>query len=227
MTARTDCPPTRLQSVILWGARGHAKVLNEFLPLLGYRVVAVFDSEAVESAPLPGVPVYRGMEGFSEWRSSCATESVQALVAIGGYRGGDRLQIQQRLADLGIPPLTAIHPSAYVAGNVVIGAGSQILAHATVCTEVTLGKSCIINTKASVDHESVLGDGVHVAPGVTVTGCVRIGENSMIGAGVVILPRIKIGRHVVVGAGSVVTHDIPDGKVAYGSPARIIRNNDS
>lgn len=218
---------TRLQPTIIWGARGHAKVLHEFLPQLGYRVLAVFDNDIVDIPPLNGVPVYRGMDGFQEWRSHCDIASVQALVAIGGPRGGARLQIQQRLAELGIPPLTVIHPSAYVAGDASLGDGCQILAHATVCTEVTLGESCIINTKASVDHESVLGDGVHIAPGATITGCVTIGDGSMIAAGAVVLPRIKIGRRVIVGAGSVVTRDIPDGKVVYGSPARIIRDNDN
>ena len=40
-----------------------------------------------------------------------------------------------------------------------------------------------------------------------------------------VLDRRSIGRDVIVGAGSVVTRDVPDGKVAYGSPARIVRDN--
>ena len=47
----------------------------------------------------------------------------------------------------------------------------------------------------------------------------------MIGAGATILPRIKIGRNVVIGAGAVVTKDIPDSVVAFGSPAKIIKEN--
>lgn len=37
---------------------------------------------------------------------------------------------------------------------------------------------------------------------------------------------ISIGDNVVIGAGSVVTHDIPNNKVAYGNPCRIVREND-
>jgi acetyltransferase-like isoleucine patch superfamily enzyme len=47
----------------------------------------------------------------------------------------------------------------------------------------------------------------------------------MIGAGAVVLPRLKIGRDVVVGAGAVVTRDIPDGKIVYGVPANVRRDN--
>ena len=218
---------TRLRPVIIWGGRGHAKVLNEFLPLLGYRVVAVFDNDPHVTSPLAGVPLFRGLGGFEDWRASSAAVSVFALVAIGGHRGQARIQIHQQLAEHGIEPLTVIHPRAFVADDAILGAGSQVLAQAAVCAEAVLGRACIINTNASVDHESVLGDGVHVAPGATITGCVSIGDYSMIGAGAVVMPRIKIGHNVIIGAGAVVTRDVPDGKVAFGNPARIIRDNES
>ena len=213
------------KSLILWGARGHAKVLNEFLPRLGFRIVAVFDNVPVDPPPIAGVPVFLGMPGFRNWRTENPDSGTQALIAIGGHRGRDRLEIQQELYGAGILPAIAVHPTAFVAADARVGDGSQILANAAVCTEAVIGKCCIINTSASVDHECSLGDGVHIAPGATLTGCVSIGEHTMIGAGAVVLPRIRIGRSVIVGAGSVVTRDIPDGKVAFGNPARIIRDN--
>jgi sugar O-acyltransferase (sialic acid O-acetyltransferase NeuD family) len=215
------------QPVILWGARGHAKVLNEFLPHLGYRVAAVFDNDQIDIAPLPGVPLYRGMDGLREWLALSADERCFAMVAIGGHRGRVRLEIQNLLTTYGLQPLSAVHPRAFVAADATIGAGSQILAQASICSEVAMGKACIINTNASVDHESVLGDGVHIAPGATVAGCVTIGENAMIGAGAVVLPRLTIGPNSIVGAGSIVTRDIPANKVAFGNPARIIRDIES
>lgn len=218
--------PARLSPVIVWGARGHAKVLNEFLPQLGFEVVAVFDNDPQAVSPLSEVPVFHGLNGFDEWQKSCPAEPVQALVAIGGHRGQVRLQIQQQLAERGVAPLTVIHPRGFVATDAVLGAGSQVLALAAVCAAAQIGRACIINTRASVDHECVLGDGVHVAPGATIAGCVQIGDYSMIGAGAIVLPRITIGRNVLIGAGAVVTRDVPDGKVAYGNPAKIIRDHE-
>ncbi len=52
---------------------------------------------------------------------------------------------------------------------------------------------------------------------------VRLGKNVWLGANVIVLPGVTIGDNSVIGAGSVVTHDIPDNVVAYGSPARVIR----
>ena len=58
--------------------------------------------------------------------------------------------------------------------------------------------------------------------GYTKIGRVTIGDKVFIGAGSVVLPGVTIGSNVVIGANSTVTHDVPDGMVAAGNPARII-----
>ena len=51
---------------------------------------------------------------------------------------------------------------------------------------------------------------------------ITIGDNVFIGAESVVLPGVTIGSNVIIGANSTVTHDIPDGMVAAGTPARVI-----
>lgn len=58
--------------------------------------------------------------------------------------------------------------------------------------------------------------------GYTKIGRVIIGNKVFVGAEAVILPGVTIGNNVIIGANSTVTHDIPDGMVAVGSPARIL-----
>ena len=82
-----------------------------------------------------------------------------------------------------------------------------------------------------------IGDNVTMAPrvhilchdastkcflGYTKIGRVTIGDNVFIGAESVVLPGVTIGSNVIVGANSTVTHDVPDGVVVAGSPARVI-----
>jgi len=211
--------------IVVWGASGHAKVLREFIASIGYELVATFDNNADVGPPFSDVPLFHGKQGFQAWAGEQRESGVACLVAIGGASGRVRLDIQRYMESQGLVPAVAVHPTAFVAANATLAKGCQILAQTAVCAEVRMGEACIINTRASVDHESMLGDGVHVAPGAVLAGCVTFGDFSMIGAGAIILPRIKIGKDVIVGAGAVVTRDIPDGKIVYGNPASIQRDN--
>lgn len=216
---------THLTPAVIWGARGHAKVLGEFLGRVGYEIVALFDNDPSVTTPLPGVPLYFGEEGFLRWRAEFISDAV-GLVAIGGARGQDRLDIQKFFSQHRIDPITVIHPTAFVAANAILGSGVQVLAQAAVATDARIGTACIVNTSASVDHECVLADGVHIAPRAVLAGCVDIGACTLIGVGAVILPNIRIGRNAIIGAGAVVTRDVPDDVVVYGNPARIIKSTD-
>jgi maltose O-acetyltransferase len=53
---------------------------------------------------------------------------------------------------------------------------------------------------------------------------VSIGDNCWIGGNTIILPGVNIGNNVTVAAGSLVTKNIPDNKLAMGSPAKVIRD---
>jgi sugar O-acyltransferase (sialic acid O-acetyltransferase NeuD family) len=209
-----------VKPIVLWGATGQARVLAEFLGALDYEVVALIDNDPAVTSFLPGVPVLRGAGELRAWRAKRPGD-IAALVAIGGSRGGERLQLQRALASDGYAIPAVVHPRAFVAGDAALGAGTQVLAQAAVCAAAQLGESCIINTAASVDHECRLGDGVHVAPGAHLAGNVTVGAGAFIGTGASVLPRITIGAGAVIGAGSVVIKDIPANAVAYGNPARV------
>jgi acetyltransferase-like isoleucine patch superfamily enzyme len=53
-----------------------------------------------------------------------------------------------------------------------------------------------------------------------------LGDDVWLGAGAKVLDGVRIGDHVVVGAGAVVTDDLPDGAVAVGVPARVVRRRE-
>ena len=53
---------------------------------------------------------------------------------------------------------------------------------------------------------------------------VTLGDNVWLGAGAKVLDGVSIGADCIVGAGAVVAEDLPDGSVAAGVPARVLRN---
>lgn len=209
--------------LVFWGAAGHAKVLQDCTAQLGYRVIALFDNRPGLQSPLAGVPLYVGWQEFLEWSRGRNLREVAFLIAIGGDRGADRVELATRLAHAGLRPISVIHPTAFVAGSAGIAPGCQVLARAVVGVEARLGEQTIINTAASVDHECILGRGVHVAPGATVCGTVTIGDFVLVGAGAVVLPRLRIGEGAVIGGGAVVTNDVEPGAIVVGNPARLLQ----
>jgi acetyltransferase-like isoleucine patch superfamily enzyme len=63
-------------------------------------------------------------------------------------------------------------------------------------------------------------------PTIDVVRPIHVGDNVYFGYGCIVLPGVTIGSNVIIGAGSIVTRDIPDGAVAVGVPARVIKSVD-
>jgi acetyltransferase-like isoleucine patch superfamily enzyme len=55
-------------------------------------------------------------------------------------------------------------------------------------------------------------------------GPIRVGDRTWI-PGAVVNPAVTIGKDCVIGVGSVVTRDVPDGSLAAGMPAKVIKEN--
>jgi len=52
---------------------------------------------------------------------------------------------------------------------------------------------------------------------------ITLADGVWLGAGAIVCPGVSIGENTVVGAGAIVTGDLPAGVVAYGNPARVVR----
>lgn len=210
-------------NIVMWGASGQAIVLEELLMGADINISAFFDNNLNAISPINGIPIYFGEAGFKTWLSSInESYSYYYLVAIGGNTGNIRNKIAEMFSKSGLQPFTAIHHTAFIAKNAVIGKSAQILAHSIVCSRVTIGKNCIINTGASIDHECILGNNVHIGPGAVLAGSIIIEDNVFVGTNATILPRIKIGKNAIIGAGAVVIKDVVADTTVVGNPARLI-----
>jgi acetyltransferase-like isoleucine patch superfamily enzyme len=55
---------------------------------------------------------------------------------------------------------------------------------------------------------------------------IEIGEDVWLGGNLFVGKGVKIGDGAIIGAGSTVTRDIPSYKIAYGSPAKVIKDRE-
>lgn len=207
-----------LQTVI-FGAGFHGKVILELLRDQGHFEILGFvdDSASSLGTTVADVPVLGGME----WIMANADRRIKAIVAIGS--NDVRNIIGNKLRAYGIELINAIHPSAVVMASTTMGTGNMICAGAIVATGTHLGDDVIINTGATIGHDSMLHTGVQIAPGVHTAGCVNVGRGAFIGVGAVLGPGVKIGDRCIVGAGSLVLSDLPPHVIAYGAPAKAVR----
>jgi acetyltransferase EpsM len=209
--------------VVIWGAGGHALVVADILRLAGeYDILGFLD----DRSPQRRGELFAGgrILGGREQLDTLLTGGVHLLLAVGDCQA--RLSLARELGGRGLPFATAAHPRATLAADVRVGAGSVVAAGAVINPATRLGGHTIVNTCASIDHECIVDDGVHVAPGARLAGRVSVGRGTWVGMGAVVLPGVRIGAGTVIGAGAVVLHDVPDGLVAYGVPARVVRRVD-
>lgn len=120
-------------------------------------------------------------------------------------------------------PINLIHPNSVISKSCNLGLGNVIMSNVVLNSSVKLGNGIIINTSSTVDHDSKLENFSSLAPGVNIGGNVTVGERTSILIGASIKHNIKIGDDSVVGGSSFVNRDIGKNKLAYGIPAKIVR----
>ena len=119
-----------------------------------------------------------------------------------------------------------------------IGNNVSIGSHTIVEHHVKIGNNVRLHSNVFVPEFSILEDDCWLGPNVVVTNAryprsktvkeqlhgAHIKRGAKIGANATLLPGVVIGENALVGAGAVVTHDVPDGAVVAGNPARVIKN---
>jgi len=131
-----------------------------------------------------------------------------------------------------VADLASIRERCYIGNYVIVGRG------VTVENDCKIGDNTKLQAEVYITALSELEDNVFVAPCVATTNdnyMTRTEErfkhrkgatfksHSRIGGNAVILPGVTVGKEGVVGAGSVVTRDVPEFKVSYGNPAKVVR----
>jgi UDP-N-acetylbacillosamine N-acetyltransferase len=211
-----------MYSVIIWGASGHSLVVIDILRQQpNFQIIGLIDdvNPQLHGTTFDGLPILGGREQLGKLKSQNID---RIFIAIGNNIA--RMREGSYLRSQGFDLITVVHPRSIVASDVKIGSGTIICAGAVVVAGSQIGQNVIINTSASVDHECTIADGVHIGPGVHIGGRTTIEQGAWIGIGATVSDRIKIGESSIIGAGSVVVRDIPPGVVAYGVPAKVMRD---
>jgi acetyltransferase-like isoleucine patch superfamily enzyme len=116
-------------------------------------------------------------------------------------------------------------------GDITLGDHTNLGFHC----EVFSGSSVVVGRHGLFAAQAYLVGGGHEfeAAGVAVVDQPRVssgitlGDNVWLGTGAKVLDGVRIGSDVVVGANAVVNTDLPDGVVAAGLPAKVLRRREA
>lgn len=205
--------------LVLFGAGGHARVLLALAREVGRALLGVCDP----SLQANGCKHWEGLDvlGGDDVVDRYSPHEVELLLGVGQLaRSRARVQLYRVWSGRGysFPPL--VHPAAWVAPDVALPDGAQIMAGAVVQPGCVLGCNIIVNTRSSVDHDCRIGADVHIAPGAVLCGGVEIGAGAFIGAGAVLIQGLKVGHGSIVGAGVTLVRDLAPCTTIVGSPNR-------
>ncbi len=117
----------------------------------------------------------------------------------------------------------AVHPAGVISSRASLGRGVIVNATAVIQPYAVIGDGVMIHAGVIIEHDCRIADFANLAPNVTLAGGVSIGEGTTIYTGAVVAPNISIGANAIVGAGSLVLNDLPDNAIAYGAPAKTVR----
>lgn len=104
-----------------------------------------------------------------------------AIVAIGD--SDVRMNMIQKLEQLGYELATLIHPRAYVAPSAKIERGCIVEPNATVQANACVGKGCLISSGVVIDHNAVLECGCHIDCNATVTARSIVRQKTKVACG--------------------------------------------
>lgn len=202
-----------MRHVIIIGASGHGKVIADIIEKSGDKIIGFLDDDHNLSSVF-GYPVLGNLGSYQKYK-----KDNYFIIAIGNNKL--RKEIAEKLNDAHWH--TAIHPSAIMAKDVVIGDGTVVMANVVINASAKIGKHVILNTASIVEHDNVIGDYTHLSPRVALGGTVKIGTCSHIGIGACIKNNTRIADNVVVGAGACVVRDITEQGTYIGVPVKKIK----
>lgn len=118
---------------------------------------------------------------------------------------------------------TIVHKSAFVSPSAVLAHGVVVMPNAYIASRTCVGVASLVKANALIGHDAKIGRLCHLAMGSITGTMTSLGECSDVALGARVLEKLTIGACSMAGAGCVLTHDIPDGQIFAGVPARFIK----
>jgi sugar O-acyltransferase (sialic acid O-acetyltransferase NeuD family) len=206
-----------LNPLVIIGASGHAISVANVAKSAGF-TIKYFVDKSKKCKELLGYSVIGDLAELQN------IDKFNFAIGVGDNHSRERIfkELKAEFNNIYFPPL--IHQSAVVSFFAEVGDGTVVMPNAVIGPNSKIGMFCLINTQSSIDHDCVMFDFSSLAPAATTGGNVMLGFRSAVCIGAKIKHGIRIGDDSIVGANSYLNKDLANNQVAYGTPAKEIRD---
>lgn len=137
--------------------------------------------------------------------------------------GDGLLDRWERAARLGFGTGASVYDSALVIGDVRVGRETWIGPQAVLDGSggLTIGDHCSISAGVQIYTHDTIRWALSGGAVASERAATSVGSETYIGPNAIVAKGVTIGSRCIVGSGSLVLRDIPDGSVAYGTPAAV------
>lgn len=217
---QTELQPSDSESlpgILIYGAGGHAKAMIEtIIAQQRYRVSGLIDDSIPAGTKILGFPVLGDSSLLSDLFRAGNTLIANAVGGIGNVQ--TRIDVFERLLDIGFAFPSLLHPAAFIEPSAIIDPGVHIMPLSYVGSDANVGFGTIVNAGVCISHDCNIGQIVNLSPHATLGGNVTLADYVQVGMGATINLGVTVGSRARVGNSAVVKKDVPpNGRVWAGS----------
>jgi sugar O-acyltransferase (sialic acid O-acetyltransferase NeuD family) len=118
---------------------------------------------------------------------------------------------------------TVVHKSAFIGKGATLCPGAFVMYNSYIGPNAHIGKCSLVMANCCIGHDTWIDDLCHCSVGAIMTGYSRLEYCSDLAVGSTIIAFKVVGKYSMVAANAVATHDIPEGEIWAGTPAKLLK----
>ena len=212
------------KNIVILGA---GNTVDELFPILqslakskNYKIEAILDdNKKYFKKKYKGIPINIGLENAKKYKNSLF------VFGIGSYRNKNNRKkiLDKTCLDIEKFP-NIIDPTAKIEDNVEFGFGNIIYPLSVICSGTKIKNFCVLTYLNILAHNVTINSFSTLGSRTSVLNNASIGKEVFIGANVLIAENISIEDYSRVIMSSVVLNNVKKKQLAFGNPAKIIKN---
>ena len=118
---------------------------------------------------------------------------------------------------------TIVHKSAFIGKGATLCPGAFVMYNCYIGPNAHIGKCSLVMANCSIGHDTYIDDICHCSVGAIMTGYSKLKYCSDLAVGATLIAYKVVGKFSMVAANALGTHDVPEGEIWAGAPAKLLK----